>query len=230
MFGRSRPMMFDSLGTRRSRGRVPPWLMWLLLGLVLGAAGVVLVQERYLPPRLSASESTTLRNAYDRAEDARRRLKTELDQAQTQLQQALAEKTTLAEQLDKTQANAAKLSDDLASVVRSLPPDPRGGRIEIRAAQFSASAGSLDYEVVLMRDAKPGKPVRRVMQLVVAGEAARGAPTTLAPDPIGFSLDSHEVLRGSLPLPEGFKPRQTTVQVLDAIGGKLLGMRVLFVR
>lgn len=230
MFGRSRPMMFDSLGTRRSRARVPPWLVWLLLGLVLGAAGVVWVQERYLPPRLSARESTALRNAYDHAESERQRLKIELDQAQQQLQQALAEKTTFADQLDKTRANAAKLSDDLASVVQSLPPDPRGGRIEIRAAQFIASAGSLDYEVVLVRDAKTDKAVKRVMQLVVAGEPARAAPTTLALKPITFSLDSHEVLRGSLPLPEGFRPRQATVQVLDGIGGKVLGMRVLFVR
>ena len=223
-------MMFDSLGTRRSRARVPPWLVWLLLGLILGTAGVVLVQERYLPPRLSAGESTALRNAYDQAEGERQRLTIELDQAQQQLQQALAEKAAIAEQLDKTRADATKLSDDLASVVQSLPPDPRGGRIEIRAAQFSANAGALDYEVVLMRDAKPGKPVKRVMQLIVAGESARGASTTLTLEPIGFSLDSHEVLRGSLPLPEGFKPRQTTVQVLDGVGGNPLGMRVLFVR
>jgi len=72
--------------------------------------------------------------------------------------------------------------------------------------------------------------VKRVMQLIVAGESARGGATTLTLEPIAFSLDSHEVLRGSLPLPEGFKPRQTTVQVLDAAGGKPLGMRVLFVR
>jgi len=45
--------------------------------------------------------------------------------------------------------------------------------------------------------------------------------------PIALTLGSHGVLRGSLQLPEGFKPRQTTVQVLDRAAGKSLGMRVL---
>jgi hypothetical protein len=38
------------------------------------------------------------------------------------------------------------------------------------------------------------------------------------------------VVRGSLALPDGFRPRQTTVQVLDRPGGKLLGMRVILVK
>jgi hypothetical protein len=36
-------------------------------------------------------------------------------------------------------------------------------------------------------------------------------------------------LRGSLPLPDAFVPRQTTIQVLDRVGGKVLGMRVMLV-
>ena len=57
-----------------------------------------------------------------------------------------------------------------------------------------------------------------------------GTPTSLKLKPIALNLGSHEVMRGSLPLPEGFKPRQTTVQVLDRAAGKPLGMRVLRVR
>jgi hypothetical protein len=30
-------------------------------------------------------------------------------------------------------------------------------------------------------------------------------------------------------LPQGFRPQRTTVQVLDRVGGKLLGMRVMYV-
>jgi hypothetical protein len=37
------------------------------------------------------------------------------------------------------------------------------------------------------------------------------------------------VVRGSLALPEGFRPRQVSIQLLDREGGKLLGMRVLLV-
>ena len=222
--------MFDSLGSRRPRRRVPGWLWLLVGGLLAGAAAVIAVQERYLPPRLSAGESAALRQSYEQADGDRLRLKAELVQSQQRLQAALADKGTLGEELASSRAEAERLRDDLASVVQALPPDPRGGSVEVRAGQFSARGGALDYQVVLWREGSSRKPLTGVMQLNVAGESAGGTPTTLALKPIALNLGSHEVLRGSLPLPEGFKPRQTTVQVLDRTAGKLLGMRVLLVR
>ena len=46
----------------RSQEHEPPrWLVLLIGGIAVGAAGVVLVQERYLPPRrLSAAEADLL--------------------------------------------------------------------------------------------------------------------------------------------------------------------------
>lgn len=222
--------MFDSLGSRRPRRRVPGWLWLLAGGLLAGAAGVIAVQERYLPPRLSAGESAALRQSYEQADADRLRLKAELLQAQQRLQAALAEKSTLSAELSSSRATAERLREDLAVAVQALPPDPRGGSVEVRAGQFSARGGALDYQVVLLREGNPRKPLTGVMQLSVAGETASGTPTTLALTPIALNLGSHEVLRGSLPLPEGFKPRQTTVQVLDKAAGKALGMRVLLVR
>ena len=64
----------------------------------------------------------------------------------------------------------------------------------------------------------------------VLGLSARGAESTITLDPVKLALERQTLVRGSLPLPEGFKPRQTTVQVLEAVGGKALGMRVLLVR
>ena len=222
--------MFDSLGSRRPRRRVPGWLWLLVGGLLAGAAGVIAVQERYLPPRLSAGESAALRQSYEQADGDRLRLKAELVQSQQRLQAALADKGTLGQELASSRAEAERLREDLASVVQALPPDPRGGSVEVRAGQFNARGGELDYQVVLWREGSPRKPLTGVMQFNVAGESAGGTPTTLALKPIALNLGSHEVLRGSLPLPEGFKPRQTTVQVLDRTAGKLLGMRVLLVR
>jgi hypothetical protein len=209
---------------------MPRWLLLLLCGMVAGASGVVVVQQRYLPPRLSAAESSALRQAFERADGERQQLKTELAQTQQRLQRAEADKGALGDELAGSRSLAERLRDDLASVLQSLPPDPRGGSVEVRAGQFSARDGALDYQVVLMRDGDPRKPLAGVMQLTVAGESARGAPTTLALKPIALSLGNHEVMRGSLPLPEGFKPRQTTVQVLDRAAGKALGMRVMLVR
>ncbi|MCU0919138.1 MAG: hypothetical protein MUF16_02195 [Burkholderiaceae bacterium] len=198
--------------------------------MLAGAAAVIAVQERYLPPRLSAGESAALRQSYEQADGDRLRLKAELVQSQQRLQAALAEKGTLGDELSSSRAAAERLREDLAAVVLALPPDPRGGSVEVRAGQFNTRGGALDYQVVLLREGSPRKPLSGVMQLTVAGESAGGTPTTLALTPIALNLGSHEVLRGSLPLPEGFKPRQTTVQVLDRTGGKPLGMRVLLVR
>jgi hypothetical protein len=222
--------MFDSLGSRRARRRVPGWLWLLLAGVLAGAAAVVAVQERYLPPRLSAADSALLRQSYEQADGERRRLMAELQQTRQRLQSAQAELDSLGEQLSGSRATSERLSDDLVAVLQSLPPDPRGGSVEVRAGQFNVRSGALDYQVVLMRDDRLRKPLAGTMQFTVDGESAGGTPTSLKLKPIALNLGSHEVMRGSLPLPEGFKPRQTTVQVLDRAAGKPLGMRVLRVR
>jgi hypothetical protein len=222
--------VFDSYGARRSRWRVPRWLVLLLGGIVIGAAGVVLLQERYLPPRLSAGASAELRSAFERADAERQRLTVELARAQSQFQALQADKSRLDEELVARRANTDRLRDDLAAVVAALPPDPRGGSVEVRAGRFSAEGATLSYHVVLLRERSNGKSIPGVLQFVVAGESARGTPTTLALKPITLSMGSHEVLRGSVALPEGFKPQQTTVQVLDRVAGKPLGMRVMLVK
>ena len=222
--------MFDSLGSRRPRRRVPGWLLLTLFGMLAGAAGVILVQERYLPPRLSAAESSSLRRDFEQADGERRQLKADLAQVRQRLLGVEAERRTLEQQLGTSQALAQRLREDLALTVQSLPPDPRGGSVEVRAGQFSAKPGALDYHVVLMRDGSPRKPLAGVVQFTVSGDSPQGGPSTVALQPIALSMMGHEVVRGSLPLPEGFRPRQTTVQVLDQAAGKPLGMRVLLVR
>jgi hypothetical protein len=146
------------------------------------------------------------------------------------LESATADKQRLAADLASSQPDLQRLRDELAAVVALLPPDPRGGTVEVRAAQFSAQRGMLDYEVVLTRERSGGKAISGVMQLVVVGESARSGDTTVTLRPVKVSIDAHEVLRGSLPLPDGFRPRQTTIQVLSGDAGKQLGMRVLFVK
>jgi len=230
VFSRSRPVLFDPRASHRARRRVPRWL-WLLLCGALGGAGALLyVQQRVLPPRLSGAESAALQQAFDGADAERRQLRAEQARAQQQLQQLRAENAASAEALARSRAGAERLSEDLRSVLEALPPDPRGGSVGVRAGQFSARDGALDYRVVLTRDGASSKPLAGVLQFTVAGESARGAPASLALQPIGLTLGRHEVLRGSVPLPEGFRPRQATVQVLDRAAGAPLGMRVLLVR
>ena len=230
MLGRSRPVSFNPYGRRRSRWRPPSWLVLLLVGTTIGAVGVVVVQERYLPPRLSADASAKLNRAFEQAEAERRRLKVELDDTTKQLATALADKKGLTGELAASRTTVEQLRDDVGSVIASLPPDPRGGSVEVRAGRFSAKGGMLSYDVVLTRERAGAKPLTGVMQLVVAGESPRGSETAATLKPVVLSIGSHQIVRGSLPLPDGFRPRQTTVQVLDRVGGNLLGMRVLLVK
>jgi hypothetical protein len=230
MFGRSKPIVLEPYGHRRSRGRVPRWLWLLIGGTVLGAGGVITVQERYLPPRLTASASAALRTSYEQADRERQRLTQDLGNTQRQLAAALAEKKAAVDESAAGRDAVERLRADLAAVVASLPADPRGGTVEVRAARLTAKSGMLSYDVVLTRERVGAKPQPGVLQLVVAGESGRGAPATVSLKSVALAAGSHEVVRGSQPLPDGFRPRQTTIQVLDRPGGQSLGMRILPVK
>ena len=230
MLGSSKPIPFDSYRGRRSRTRVPRWLVLLLAGTALGALAVVFVQERYLPPRLSAPESETLRTSFETADAARRRLQGELAESSKQLQIALTDKKKLAEDLSTSVSVGERLRLDMAALVAALPPDPRGGRVQVRAAQFVAKGAGVEYDVVLSRARGASAPVNGVVQFVVAGVSARGVDTALRPQQVSLAMGAHEVVRGKLALPEGFKPQEATIQVLERSSGRSLGMRVLPVK
>jgi hypothetical protein len=229
MFGQSRPVVLDRYGKRGSRWAPPRWLVLLLLGTGIGACGVIFVQERYLPPRLSAAESTTLRASFEQADSERARLRRDLAETTKRLDAALADTKRLGADLSASRSGADRLRETAAALVASLPPDPRGGVVEVRAARFWVEGGALAYDVVLTRDRNAAKPLNATLQLVVTGASNRGSDTSLSLKPIAVSVGAFESLRGSVPLPEGFKPRETTISVLDA-GSKLLGRRVIYVK
>jgi hypothetical protein len=230
MLGASSKPVVISYGHRRKRWRPPAWLLWCLLGVVVGAGGLWWVQENHLPPRLSAQASSELRSSFESADAERKTLRSQLDATAQRLDGALATGKQQAAELAAPRAAADKLRADLAALIDALPPDPRGGAVQVRVANFAMQAGRMAYDLVLTLDAGAKPPPGAVMQLSVLGLTARGAESTVALDPVKLTLERQTVVRGSLPLPEGFRARQTTVQVLDAAGGKALGMRVMPVR
>ena len=226
MLRSSRPIPFDPYGRRRSRRGLPRWLLLTLLGIGLGAGAVVYVQERYLPPRLGAEASARLRESFERADGERQRLQAELAATSNRLRGTLDENKRLASEVGTRGETVQRLRQDISSLVSSLPADPRKSPVAVRAARFVVQGDSLAYNVVLSREHAGGNPFGGVMQLVVTGASGHVADTVaLAPVPVSIGL--YDTVRGTLPLPQGFKPRQTTIQVLDKVGGKLVGSRVM---
>lgn len=226
MFGSSRPVVFDPYRGRGRRRRFPRWLLLLLCGLAIGSAGVLYVQERYLPPRLSITESAQLKASFEKAESERLRLQTELGSTSQRLQSALVERAALTQGVAAGRTLSERLTDDLAFAVQSLPPDPRDGPVAVRAARLSAQRGTLDYSVALSH-ARRGGNFNGLLQVVVTGTAAAGGEQSVTLRPVQLAIGGQAVLRGSLPLPEGFTPRLATLRVFERSGGGQLGMRVL---
>jgi hypothetical protein len=223
-----KPVAFEPYGRKRSRWRVPPWLVLLALGAAAGAGGVIAVQERLMPPRLSSSESTALKAQLAQAEQDRDRARRDLAVTTQKLDATVAERQALADELaaDRERSKSARADQDF--LIASLPPDPRGGPVEVRAARFSRERGELNYEVLLTRAKSGNPPLAGVMQFVVTGLTG-GVERHVTLDPIKVSVGSHVSLRGSVTLPDAFTPKRTTISVFDRPGGKQLGMRVLYV-
>lgn len=223
-----KPVALPSYGSRERR-RLPPWMIWLGSGLVAGAIGVIVVQQRYLPPRLSAEESARLRASLQDSTAERQRLQDALDATSRRLDAALADRQRLSQAVEAGRQTADSLREQLAQLVDALPPDPRGGAVQVRAAHFAVHGGQLHYEVVLSRSRAGDRPWQGVMQFAVAGTPARGPETLLRLPVVSVALSPFQALGGTVPLPDGFHARQATVNVLDRPGGRLMGMRVLAV-
>ena len=221
-----KPVAFEPYGRKRSSWRLPRWLVLLLVGVLGGVAGVMVVQQRLLPPRLSAPEAATLRERLAQAEQDRDRARGDLAATTQRLDAVVAERKALADELaaDRERTKNARANEEF--LIASLPPDPRGGAVEVRAARLTRQPGALAYEVLLTR-AKGDAPMPAVMQFVVKGTSA-GAERFVTLEPIKVSVTGQS-LRGSVSLPDAFTPRQATIQVLDRAGGKQLGMRVMLV-
>jgi hypothetical protein len=223
----SKPVAYYSSSRRRHRFRPPRWLVLLLVGTVVGVGGVLFVQESYLPPRISVAAGEQLRTALASSEASRVKQEADLAETTKRLAASLAERKQLADELADSRASAGRLQEDLKAFVSALPPDPRGGVVEIRAGRFVATGSSLNYTVVLSRGRASDAALPVSVQYVVSGDAPRGTSPVFTAPMQAASVGSSSVQRGTLALPADMKPRQVAIHILDRTGGKSLGMRVL---
>lgn len=144
MFGRSqKPVFRPSLYQpgKRSR-RLPRWLVLLLIGIGLGAGGVLFLQANYGPQRLTVEQSEQLHTELSAANVERQRLQSQLDEAITQRDNNKSTHEQLTADLAQARSRIEALNQELA--LSRTPCRP------IRAAATSACA----------RRASSAKPAR----------------------------------------------------------------------
>ncbi|MGE0802765.1 MAG: hypothetical protein AB7G13_23720 [Lautropia sp.] len=237
LFRRSNEVVFDPGRGHRQR-RVPDWLVWLGVGILIGVLGLFWAQERFGPQRLTVHEARALIADRDRIKAERLAAEAEAADASRQLQARLDESTLalarVKEDLGRRTASAAAAEDSVANLKRELdlfeavmPPDPRGNPIGVRAARLERNPAGIAYHVLLSRDGNLPRPFGGIMQFSVVGNQASGARDTVTVGPFAVNVAGFEHVRGVAKLPKGFEPRQATIQILDKAEGQQLGMRII---
>jgi hypothetical protein len=151
-----------------------------------------------MAPRLSAAESTALRTQLTQTEQDRSRAKSDLAATTQKLEAIAAERTALADELaaDRERTKSSRADQDF--LIASLPPDPRPGAVEVRAARLIKQRGALAYEVLLTRSKGGNPPLAGVMQFVVSGLVG-GVERHITLEPIKINVGAHQSLRGNRP-------------------------------
>jgi hypothetical protein len=231
LFGRSQRAVFKPSvynPAKRSR-RMPRWLVLLSVGITIGTGGVLFLQANYGPQRLTIEQSKTLHSDLSHANSDRQQLQAALIEAERQRDTALAaESKTLTEQTQMAQKMAV-IERDMALFQSAIPPDPRGGPIGIRAADWTSAPGKLDYKVLVMNDNSGAPAFKGTMQLVIQGRYPNGRTQTVTAEPIPFNLEGYVQVAGTHDTPAGFTARQVTVRVLDT-EQRQHAMRIYYVR
>lgn len=216
MFGRSQRVFKPSVYNpgKRTR-RMPRWLVLLCFGILLGAGGVLFLQANYGPQRLTVEESETLHSDLNRANQERQQLQASLAEAERQRDAAAASREQTQAQFASYRKTMETVERDIALFQNAIPPDPRGGPIGVRAADWDRQPGNLGYKILIMNDKADAPTFKGTLRLVVEGRYNNGRTNTLTSDPVPFSLDRYVQVAGSYETPAGFTPRQVTIRVMD---------------
>lgn len=232
MFGSSKRATFKPsvYETSRRRRRMPRWLMLLLLGVVMGAGGLLFVQTSYGPQRLTVLESQQLTNEVNSGNIERQRLQVQLDDATREVESLKAENGKLSSELATAETAVAPLKEQLALFADAMPPDPRGGPIGVSSASFTREGTNLRYHVLLLRQDAEGASFKGQMTFAVEGRYPNGRTATIELEPVPVTMDRYVHLTGAVALPDGISARRVTVRVIDDETKRQQAMRILIVR
>lgn len=184
MFGKSQRAVFKPSvyqPGQRTR-RMPRWLVLLLVGIGLGAGGVLFLQTNYGPQRLTVEQSEQLHSELSAANLERQRLQSQLEET---TQQRDANKTgheKLTSDLAEARSKIDALNKELVLFQDAMPPDPRGGNLGIRSATFKRAPGLLDFQVLVMREERQGAPFKGTLTFSIDGSYPNGRVATITPE------------------------------------------------
>src|SRR5690606_27819507 len=215
--------------TRRSRG-IPRWLLLLITGVVLGAGGVLFLQRSYGPQRLTVEQSEQLRTDLNTANLENQRLNTEAAKIQEQIKQARQDQQAQAERAEQLRQQAADMEAGVASLIQAIPADPRGTSPGIRGADMAIRDDGLDYHILLIQDLAEGQTeastLHGTIKLIAQGVYANGNTgyVELVNQPL--DMGRYIVVQGRAELPhKSFRPRQVTIQIMEAGSDKIIATR-----
>jgi cell division protein FtsL len=231
MFGKSQRAVFKPSvyqPGQRTR-RMPRWLVLLLVGIGLGAGGVLFLQTNYGPQRLTVEQSEQLHSELSAANLERQRLQSQLEET---TQQRDANKTgheKLTSDLAEARSKIDALNKELVLFQDAMPADPRGGNLGIRSATFKRAPGLLDFQVLVMREERQGAPFKGTLTFSIDGSYPNGRVATITPEGPTLNVDRYDYALGQLKLPEGFTPKVVVLRVMDG-AQKQQAMRIYYVR
>lgn len=232
MFGSSKRTTFKptAYGSSRRKRRIPRWLLLILTGVVLGAGGLLFLQKSYSPQRLTVEQSEQLHYDLTSANNDKQRLQAELSQQGRELTLARERLESQSKELDSSRKELQAIKDHIALFIDAMPPDPRGSSPGVNAASFTIKNDALNYAILIMQDKdKADKTFNGTLEMSLNGRYPNGRSGTIELDPISVSLNRYMHLEGSSPVPDGLKPRQVTVKILDG-NRRLIATRTLNVR
>lgn len=202
----------------------------LIVGLAIGyAAGRFWLQDqigqKYAQLK-TEFDVTVAQNQYDLAT-----ARSQQDFVRAQLSVEESTRKTLEATLQATQAELGRARDQLAFFDQLLPPGPNGS-ISVRGLDIEQRGSTLQYRVLLMRNAPSGETFNGLMQFVANGlQQGKAVKIKLGPAQsavqvakIGDAADVNELAvsfeqfqrsGGVLSLPEDFIPKTVTLNILE---------------
>lgn len=229
MFGSPKRHTFKptAYGTTRRQRRIPRWLVLMLTGVVLGAGGLLFLQKSYGPVRLTVEQSEQLHYDLNSVNMDRQRLQSELNRQNRELTDIRTQLNERTEALTKAQAKIKTLETDVAMFAAAMPDDPRGSSPGVRAASFVAENDALNYRILVMQEEGKTDLFTGQVQLVVAGRYANRKSGHIDLPKFDISLERYTHAEGTAALPEGFSPRQVTIQIMPPDSDKVVATRTI---